>query len=93
VLDEPEAALSFTGQLALVQAMLDGVAAGAQFVVATHSPLLMAFPHARLYELARDRLTERAFDELEVVSLWRGFLAAPERFLRHLGGSDDGGDG
>jgi predicted ATPase len=93
VLDEPEAALSFTGQLALVQAMLDGVAAGAQFVVATHSPLLMAFPHARLYELAGDRLTERAFDDLEVVSLWRGFLAAPERFLRHLGSSDDGGDG
>jgi predicted ATPase len=90
VLDEPEAALSFTGQLALVQAMLDGVAAGAQFVVATHSPVLMAFPHARLYELAADRLTERAFDELEVVSLWRGFLAAPQRFLRHLGGSDVG---
>jgi predicted ATPase len=89
VLDEPEAALSFTGQLALVQAMLDGVAAGAQFVVATHSPLLMAFPHARLYELAGDRLTERAFDDLEVVSLWRGFLAAPHRFLRHLGDSDD----
>jgi hypothetical protein len=39
---------------------------------------------------AGDRLTERAFDELDVVSLWRGFLAALQRFLRHLGGSDVG---
>jgi predicted ATPase len=62
-------------------------------VVATHSPLLMAFPNARLYELAGDRLTERAFDDLEVVSLWRGFLAAPHRFLRDLGDSDDVDEG
>ena len=44
VLDEPEAALSFSGQLALTQAMLDAAAQGAQFLLATHSPLLMAFP-------------------------------------------------
>jgi predicted ATPase len=85
VLDEPEAALSFTGQLALIQAMLDGIAEGAQFIVATHSPLLMAFPEALLYELDGDGLTEHDYDELEVVQLWRSFLDAPERFLRHLG--------
>jgi predicted ATPase len=85
VLDEPEAALSFTGQLALVQAMLDGVSVGAQFVVATHSPLLMAFPGARLLELDGETLTERAYDNLQVVELWRNFLDAPDRFLRHLG--------
>ena len=62
-------------------------------VVATHSPLLMAFPDARVYELAEDVLIERAFDDLEVVSLWRGFLAAPQRFLRHLGGAGDAGEG
>jgi predicted ATPase len=85
VLDEPEAALSFTGQLALVQAMLDGLAAGAQFILATHSPLLMAFPGALLYELDDSGLTARSYDELAVVGLWRNFLEAPERFLRHLG--------
>jgi predicted ATPase len=85
VLDEPEAALSFTGQLALVQAMLDGSAAGAQFIMATHSPLLMAFPEALLYELDGDGLTERDYDDLEVVQLWRNFLDAPHRFLHHLG--------
>ena len=62
-------------------------------VVATHSPLLMAFPDARVYELAEDVPIERAFDDLEVVSLWRGFLAAPQRFLRHLGGAGDAGEG
>jgi len=85
VLDEPEAALSFTGQLALVQAMLDGVAGGAQFLLATHSPLLMAYPGARLYELTGDGVAERSYDDLQVVGMWRSFLAAPERFLRHLG--------
>ena len=84
VLDEPEAALSFTGQLALVQAMLDGAGAGAQFVMATHSPLLMAIPGARLYELDGEGVTGRGYDDLEVVGLWRAFLDAPERFLRHL---------
>lgn len=85
VLDEPEAALSFTGQLALIQAMLDGISAGAQFVMATHSPLLMAFPGAQLYELASDGLTEHDYQDLEVVQLWKSFLDAPERFLHHLG--------
>jgi predicted ATPase len=85
VLDEPEAALSFTGQLALLQAMITGVAEGAQFLVATHSPLLMAFPGARLYELTDQGAADRRYDELEVVALWRSFLDAPDRFLRHLG--------
>jgi predicted ATPase len=85
MLDEPEAALSFTGQLALIQAMLGGIAAGGQFILATHSPLLMAFPEALIYELDSDGLTEHVYDELEVVRLWRSFLDAPERFLHHLG--------
>jgi len=84
VLDEPEAALSFTGQLALTQAMLTGVANGAQFVVATHSPLLMAFPDAQVYELTDQGATRRRYDDLEVIALWRAFLDAPDRFLRHL---------
>jgi predicted ATPase len=84
ILDEPEAALSFLGQLALVQAIVDGVAAGAQFVVATHSPLLMAFPGAVLYELTATGATRRHYDDLEVVALWRSFLDDPARFLRHL---------
>lgn len=84
ILDEPEAALSFTGQLALVGFILDGVAAGAQFVIATHSPIVMAIPGADVRELTDDGLAATPFDELEIVELWRGFLDAPERFLRHV---------
>ena len=85
VLDEPEAALSFHGQLALIHAMLDAVARGAQFLVATHSPLLMAFPEACLYQLDESGITQRTFDDVDVIALWRSFLDHPNRFLRHLG--------
>ncbi len=84
VLDEPEAALSYTGQLALITAIHEGVAAGAQFVMATHSPLLMSIPGARIYELDDLGGHLRSVDELDVVLLWRSFLESPERFLRHL---------
>ena len=84
VLDEPEAALSFQGQLALIAAILDGADSGAQFIIATHSPILMSYPGADLFELGPHGLTRRAFDELEIVGLWRSLLADPERFLRHL---------
>ncbi len=85
VLDEPESALSFRGQLAFVQAVLDGVAAGGQFVIAIHSPILMALPGARIVHLDAAGPAVTAYDQLEVVELWRSFLEAPARFLRHLG--------
>lgn len=84
LLDEPEAALSPRRQLGLLGLMQDYVAQGAQFVVATHAPILLAYPGARLYSF--DELPPRAaaYEELEHVRLTREFLAAPERFLRHL---------
>lgn len=84
VMDEPEAALSPQGQLALIRAMHDLVAANGQFVVATHSPLLMAYPGARILELDDDGIHEVAYDDLAHVQLYRGFLDAPDRFLRAL---------
>lgn len=84
ILDEPEAALSFWGQLALMAAIADGVKAGAQFIFATHSPILMATPGADIFELNDSGLETASYDDLEIVGLWRSFLDAPERFLRHL---------
>lgn len=77
VLDEPEAGLSFVSQLGLVAAILDGVAAGGQFVVATHSPVLMAVPGAALLEVGPDGIVPRSYDELDVVQLWASFLDDP----------------
>jgi predicted ATPase len=82
VLDEPEAALSVSGALALVAIVARAAAAGAQFVIASHSPILLATPGARIYELDERGLAPCDYDDLGTVRLMRGFLDAPERFIR-----------
>jgi predicted ATPase len=84
LLDEPEAALSLRGQLALMQRMHDLVADDCQFVVATHSPILVGFPDARIYLLDDDGIHDVGYDEVPQVELTRAFLDAPERFFREL---------
>ncbi len=84
LLDEPEAALSPESQLALVALMSDAVAAGSQFVIATHSPLLLALPGATLLDFDGGSVTPSTWEALASVQLWRAVLAAPERYLRHL---------
>ena len=83
-LDEPEAALSFSGQLALLGAMHDLARAGAQLVCATHSPLLAALPGARLLEVGPWGLRPTTYDDLELVDHWRRYLDDPRRYLRHV---------
>jgi predicted ATPase len=82
VLDEPEAALSATGAIALLAVVVRAAEAGAQFVIATHSPILLACPGAGIYELDDAGLCTCAYDDLGAVRLTRGFLEAPERYLR-----------
>ena len=84
LLDEPEAALSPASQMALVALMAEAVAQGSQFILATHSPLLLAIPGARLLSFDSSPVEEVAWEELESVRLWRDVLAAPDRFMRHL---------
>lgn len=84
VMDEPEAALSPRGCLALLRRMHDLVAEGSQFVVATHSPLLMAYPGATIYELTADGIEAVPYEETAHYRLFQSFLEAPDRFLRHL---------
>jgi hypothetical protein len=55
---------------------------GAQFVVATHSPVLPACPEARICELDDGGLAPCAYDDLEAVRFTRGFLDAPDRYIR-----------
>ena len=84
IFDEPESALSLQGQWKLLRIMHDGVRAGAQFILATHSPALMAFPDAALYEFDTEGIHQAHYDDLEVVELWRRFLADPASILRYL---------
>lgn len=84
IMDEPESALSFHGQLQLMALMTDVLADRSQFVIATHSPLLMAFPGARILSFDDGAIREVSYDDLPVVMLWRRFLDAPEHFLAAL---------
>jgi predicted ATPase len=84
LLDEPEAALSVTGALALLAVVSRASGAGAQFVIATHSPILLAVPGAQIYELDSEGINTPSYDDLDAVRLTRGFLAAPERYLRAI---------
>jgi len=82
VLDEPEAALSVGGALALLAVIVRAVEQGAQFVIATHSPILLACPGAAIYELGEAGIAPAVYDDLDAVRMTRGFLEAPERYLR-----------
>jgi predicted ATPase len=84
LLDEPEAPLSPQSQLALMAMISDMVAQDAQFVIATHSPILLAYPGATIYSFDRTPVEAVAYDELEHVVLTRDFLGAPERYVRAL---------
>jgi predicted ATPase len=84
LLDEPEAALSPTSQLALVALGRELVAEGAQLVIATHAPILMAWPDAAILSFDRTPVAPIAFDDVPHVQLLRAFLRDPEAFLRRL---------
>ncbi len=84
LLDEPEAALSPQSQLGFVAMMSDMVEQGAQFVIATHSPVLMAVPGATIYSFDSSPLRKEAYETLEGVTLFRDLLMAPDRYMRRL---------
>lgn len=70
--------------LAFLNLVADMVRRGGQFVIATHSPMVLAIPRASILSRDRAPLAKVAYDELDSVQLWRDFLAAPGRFLRHV---------
>jgi predicted ATPase len=88
LLDEPEAALSLRGNLALMRRMHDLVAEGSQFVVSTHSPILLGYPEARIYVLSESGIDEVAYEETEQYELTRSFLDDRGRFLHYLFADD-----
>ncbi|HEX6052386.1 MAG TPA: AAA family ATPase [Gemmatimonadaceae bacterium] len=83
LLDEPETPLSPQSQLALM-AMLKEMVEDSQFLIATHSPILLAFPAAAIYTFDTPPLRRVEYEDLEHVRLTRDFLNAPEAFIRHL---------
>lgn len=85
LLDEPEAPLSPLRQMSLIALLKTMVSDhNAQFIIATHSPILMAFPGATILSFDAAPIAPVAYDDLEHVRLTRDFLNNPEQFLRHL---------
>ena len=83
VLDEPEAALSPMRQLSMLVRLHDLAKWGSQFIIATHSPILMAYPGATIYQLD-ERIHEIAYEETEHYTVMRDFMKHREAMLREL---------
>jgi len=81
LLDEPEAALSPTGLLTLMAEIHRLTQAGSQFIIATHAPMLMALPEARIYELSEAGIESVAYRETGHYRITRRFLEDPEGVL------------
>ncbi len=84
LMDEPEAPLSPQSQLALLAMIGQMVAQDAQFIIATHSPILLAFPDAQIYSFDRTPLQAVAYEDLDHVRITRDFLNAPARYLNQI---------
>jgi predicted ATPase len=95
ILDEPEAALSPQRQLSFLRIIHElERPAHAQFLISTHSPILLGYPGAVLFSLDGDSIREIAYRETEHYLVTRDFLNSPERYFKHLfrDASDEEGD-
>jgi predicted ATPase len=84
LMDEPEAALSFTSCLRLMSTMDNLTEIGAQIICATHSPVLAALPGAEIYEISDLGIHSVKWDDLQLVDHWRRYMEKPETYLRHV---------
>lgn len=100
LMDEPEAALSPKRQLEFLSILHDFCNQGAQFIIATHSPIIMAYPDARIYVLGEGGIREVPYQETDHYLITRGFLTNPQRTLKailsdeitgELGATEEGG--
>lgn len=84
LLDEPEAPLSPMRQLSFLTMLNEMVKLNAQFIISTHSPIIMAYPNATILNFDDGEIQKVAYDDLEHVQITRSFLNDPDAYLRHL---------
>jgi len=89
ILDEPEAALSPARQLAVLRRIHQLVEEHSQFIIATHSPILMAYPSAKILLLDDTGFTEVRYEETEHYAVTKAFLADPRHMLEQLFADDE----
>lgn len=84
LLDEPETPLSIQNQITMLSILDEAVSRGNQFIIATHSPILMSIPGATLYEISHDGVRSIEYDDIVSVRLLKHFLNHKEQFFKHL---------
>ncbi len=85
ILDEPEAALSAERQLSLITLLNDLVKHNnCQFIIATHSPILITCPNSEIYEIEENNLIKKSYQETKQFQLYKNFINSPERYLNYL---------
>lgn len=84
ILDEPEAALSPSRQMAMIRRIHELVKLNCQFIIATHSPIIMAYPDSIIYEINDSSIIEKEYDETENYQVMRSFFDNPKRIIDML---------
>jgi len=88
LMDEPEAALSPIRQMSFLTLLHQHVRAGAQFVIATHSPIVLAYPNAWIYQFDEQGVRRAEYEETEHYQVYRDFLQNRDLSLRVLFGNE-----
>lgn len=85
ILDEPESALSPERQLSLISILSNLTQhCNAQFIITTHSPILITTPNSTIYEIDNDSFIEKKYDETKQFELYKSFINNPDRYLHYL---------
>ena len=84
ILDEPESALSITRQMAMLAQMDKLVNKKSQFIIATHSPIVLAYPDATIYQMTTEGIHQVKYKETDTYRLYKGFLDNPEQMTSIL---------
>lgn len=84
ILDEPEAALSPTRQMAMLSRIHQLVGQNSQFIIATHSPIVLAYPDAKIYELVHGQLNQCSYENTQIFSITKSFVNNYEAVINKL---------
>lgn len=84
ILDEPESALSPTKQIAMLAKIEHLVKDQSQFIISTHSPILLSYPNALIYQISENKISKIKYEETEIYRVYKSFLDNPERILAQL---------
>jgi predicted ATPase len=84
ILDEPESALSITRQMAMLAQIDKLVNKRSQFIIATHSPIILAYPDATIYQMTPEGINKVKYNESDTYQLYKGFLDNPKQMTSIL---------